>query len=463
MKYDIIILGSGPGGYVAAIRASQLGKKVAIIEKAELGGICLNWGCIPTKSLLKSAQVLNYAKHAADYGVKIDGDINPDLAEMVKRSRGVADGMSKGVQFLLKKNKVDVIVGTGKVLPDKKVEVVDKDGNTATYEAENIIIATGARSRELPNLPQDGKKIIGYRDALVLDKMPKSMVVVGSGAIGSEFAYFFNSLGVEVTLVEFLSNVVPLEDVEVSKALARSFKKAKMKVMLDSSVEKVDTTGDVCKVSIKTKKGIVEVDAEIVLSAVGITTNIEGIGLEEVGIETENGKLKVDDFYQTNIPGYYAIGDIVHGPALAHVASHEGITCVEKIAGKDVEPIDYGNIPACTYTSPEVASVGMTDVQAKEAGYDIKVGKFPFTASGKASAASKKDGFVKVVFDAKYGEWLGCQMIGENVTEMIAEVVVARKLETTGHEIIKSVHPHPTMSEAVMEAVADAYDEVIHL
>jgi dihydrolipoamide dehydrogenase len=463
MKYDIIILGSGPGGYVAAIRASQLGKKVAIVEKAELGGICLNWGCIPTKSLLKSAQVLNYAKHAADYGVKIDGDINPDLAEMVKRSRGVADGMSKGVQFLLKKNKVEVIAGIGKVLPGSKVEVVDKDGGTATYEAENIIIATGARSRELPNLPQDGKKIIGYRDALVLDKMPKSMVVVGSGAIGSEFAYFFNSLGVEVTLVEFLSNVVPLEDVEVSKALARSFKKAKMKVMLDSSVEKVDTTGDVCKVSIKTKKGIVEVDAEIVLSAVGITTNIEGIGLEEVGIETENGKLKVDDFYQTNIPGYYAIGDIVHGPALAHVASHEGITCVEKIAGKDVEPIDYGNIPACTYTSPEVASVGMTDVQAKEAGYDIKVGKFPFTASGKASAAGKKDGFVKVVFDAKYGEWLGCQMIGENVTELIAEVVVARKLETTGHEIIKSVHPHPTMSEAVMEAVADAYDEVIHL
>lgn len=463
MQYDIIILGSGPGGYVAAIRASQLGKKVAIVEKAELGGICLNWGCIPTKSLLKSAQVLNYAKHAADYGVKIDGDINPDLAEMVKRSRGVAEGMSKGVQFLLKKNKVEVINGFGKILPGKKVEVTDKDGGTVTYEADNIIIATGARSRELPNLPQDGKKIIGYRDALVLDKMPKSMVVVGSGAIGSEFAYFFNSLGVQVTLVEFLPNVVPLEDVEVSKALARSFKKAKMKVMLDSSVEKVDTTGDVCKVSIKTKKGLVEIDAEIVLSAVGITTNIEGIGLEEVGIETEKGKVKVDDYYQTNIPGYYAIGDIVHGPALAHVASHEGITCVEKIAGKDVEPIDYGNIPACTYTSPEVASVGMTDKQAEEAGYEIKVGKFPFTASGKASAAGKKDGFIKVVFDAKYGEWLGCQMIGENVTEMIAEVVVARKLETTGHEIIKSVHPHPTMSEAVMEAVAAAYDEVIHI
>lgn len=463
MQYDIIILGSGPGGYVAAIRASQLGKKVAIVEKAKLGGICLNWGCIPTKSLLKSAQVLNYAKHAAEYGVKIDGDINPDLAEMVKRSRGVADGMSKGVQFLLKKNKVEVITGIGKVLVGKKVEVTDAEGKIAIYDAENIIIATGARSRELPNLPQDGKKIIGYREALVLEKMPSSMVVVGSGAIGSEFAYFFNTLGVEVTLVEFLPNVVPLEDVDVSKALARSFKKAKMKVMLDSSVEKVDTSGKVCKVSIKTKKGMVDVEADIVLSAVGITTNIEGIGLEEVGISTEKGKVMVDDFYQTNIPGYYAIGDIVHGPALAHVASHEGITCVEKIAGEDVSPIDYGNIPACTYTSPEVASVGMTDKQAQEAGYEIKVGKFPFSASGKASAAGKKDGFIKVVFDAKYGEWLGCQMIGENVTEMIAEVVVARKLETTGHEIIKSIHPHPTMSEAVMEAVADAYDEVIHL
>ncbi len=448
---------------MAAIRASQLGKNVAIVEKAELGGICLNWGCIPTKSLLKSAQVYNYAKHAADYGVKIDGNINPDLAEMVKRSRGVADGMSKGVQFLFKKNKVAVINGFGKILPGKKVEVTDKDDKSAVYEADNIIIATGARSRELPNLSQDGKKIIGYRDALVLDKMPKSMVVVGSGAIGSEFAYFFNSIGVQVTLVEFLSNVVPLEDEEVSKTLARSFKKAKMKVMLDSSVEKVDTSGNVCKVSIKTKKGVVEVEADIVLSAVGITTNIEGIGLEDVGVETENGKIRVDDYYQTNVPGYYAIGDIVHGPALAHVASHEGITCVEKIAGRDVEPIDYGNIPACTYTSPEVASVGMTDKQALEAGYEIKVGKFPFTASGKASAAGKRDGFIKVVFDAKYGEWLGCQMIGENVTEMIAEVVVARKLETTGHEIIKSVHPHPTMSEAVMEAVAAAYDEVIHI
>lgn len=463
MNYDILVLGSGPGGYVAAIRASQLGKKVAVIEKAELGGICLNWGCIPTKSLLKSAQVYNYAKHAEAYGVKIDGSVNPDLAEMVKRSRGVAEGMSKGVQFLLKKNKVAVIEGFGKLKPGKVVAVTDKEGKTTDYAAEHIIVATGARSRELPNMPLDGKKIIGYRDAMVLDKMPKKMVVVGSGAIGSEFAWFFNSIGVEVTLVEFLPNVVPLEDEEVSKTLAREFKKAKMTVMLDSSVEEVDTKGKICKVTIKTKKGTEVVEADVVLSAVGIATNIEGIGLEEVGIKTASGKIEVDDFYQTSVPGYYAIGDVVHGPALAHVASHEGITCVEKIAGMDVEPIDYGNIPGCTYTNPEVASVGMTEKQAKEAGYEIKVGKFPFTASGKASAAGKKEGFVKVIFDAKYGEWLGCHMIGENVTEMIAEAVVARKLETTGHEIIKSVHPHPTMSEAIMEAVADAYGEVIHL
>jgi dihydrolipoamide dehydrogenase len=371
--------------------------------------------------------------------------------------------MSKGVQYLFKKNKIDLISGFGKVKPDKMIEVTDAAGKTQDYAADHIIIATGARSKELPNLPQDGKKIIGYRQALTLEKMPNSMVVVGSGAIGSEFAYFFNSLGVQVTLVEFLPNVVPLEDEEVSKQLARSFKKAKMKVMLDSSVEKVNTSGKVCKVSIKTKKGMVEVEADVVLSAVGISTNLEGIGLEDTGIKTEKGKVVVDDFYQTNIPGYYAIGDIVHGPALAHTASHEGITCVEKIAGLDAEPVDYGNIPACTYTSPEVASVGMTEKAAKEAGYEIKVGKFPFTASGKASAAGKKEGFVKVIFDAKYGEWLGCHMIGENVTEMIAEVVVARKLETTGHEIIHAIHPHPTMSEAIMEAVAAAYGEVIHL
>jgi dihydrolipoamide dehydrogenase len=462
MNYDILVIGSGPGGYVAAIRASQLGLKVGVVEKAEPGGICLNWGCIPTKALLKSAQVYRYASHLADYGVHLEGTVTADLPAMVKRSRDVAEGMSKGIQFLFKKNKIDVIPGFGKVMPGRKVEVTDAEGKKTEFAANHIILATGARSKELPNLKQDGKKIIGYREALTLPEQPKRMVVVGSGAIGSEFAYFYHSIGTEVTLVEFLPNVVPLEDEEVSKQLERSFKKAGMKVMTSSTVESVET-GDVCKVNTKTPKGNEVVECDIVLSAVGITTNLEGIGLEETGIAFEKGKVTVDDFYRTNVEGYYAIGDIVRGPALAHVASHEGIICVEKIAGLDVEPLDYGNIPGCTYTSPEIASVGLTEKAAREAGYEIKVGKFPFTASGKASAAGAKEGFIKVIFDAKYGEWLGAHMIGENVTEMIAEVVVARKLETTGHEIIKSVHPHPTMSEAVMEAVAAAYGEVIHI
>lgn len=463
MQYDIIVIGSGPGGYVAAIRASQLGFKTAVVEKAELGGICLNWGCIPTKALLKSAQVFKYATHAAEYGIKINGAIEPDFDAIINRSRGVADGMSKGIQFLFKKNKIELIQGTAKVAPGKKVVVTAADGTVNEHTANHIIIATGARSRELPNLKQDGKKIIGYRQAMTLPKQPKRMVVVGSGAIGSEFAYFYQTLGTEVTLVEFLSNIVPLEDEEVSKQLERSFKKAGMKVMTSSSVESVDVKDDVCQVTIKTAKGVETVECDVVLSAVGIATNLEGIGLEETGIKTDKGKVVVDEFYRTSAEGYYAIGDIVPGPALAHVASHEGITCVENIAGLDAEPLDYGNIPGCTYTSPEVASVGMTEKAAKEAGYEIKVGKFPYTASGKASASGNKDGFIKVIFDAKYGEWLGAHMIGDNVTEMIAEVVVARKLETTGHEIIHAVHPHPTMSEAVMEAVAAAYGEVIHL
>ena len=463
MNYDVIVIGSGPGGYVAAIRASQLGMKTAVVEKAELGGVCLNWGCIPTKALLKSAQVFQYLSHAQDYGVNIDGEAKVDFAAMVSRSRGVAEGMSKGIQFLFKKNKIDTLTGTGKVIPGKKVVVTDAKGEETTYEARHIILATGARSRELPNLKQDGKKVIGYREAMVLDKQPASMVVVGSGAIGSEFAYFYNAIGTQVTLVEFMPNIVPLEDEEVSKQLERSFKKAGIKVMTSSSVEAVDTSGKTCKVKVKTKKGEEVIEADIVLSAVGITPNLENLGLEETGIALENGKVKVDEFYRTTAEGYYAIGDIVHGQALAHVASHEGITCVEKIAGMAVEPIDYQNVPGCTYTQPEVASVGLTEKAAKEAGFEVKVGKFPFSASGKASAAGNKDGFVKVIFDAKYGEWLGAHMIGDNVTEMIAEAVVARKLETTGHEILKSIHPHPTMSEAVMEAVAAAYDEVIHL
>ena len=463
MNYDVIIIGSGPGGYVTAIRAAQLGLKVAVVEKENLGGICLNWGCIPTKSLLKSAQAFEYAVHAADYGVSISGEVKADFAAMVKRSRDVADGMSKGIQYLFKKNKVESIFGLGKLAGKNTVEVTDEAGKKTKYTAKHIIVATGARSRELPNLPIDGKKIIGYRKALTLDKLPESMVVVGSGAIGSEFAYFYQTIGTKVTLVEFMPTAVPNEDEDVAKQLERSFKKMKMNVLTSSSVEKVDTSGEKCKVTIKTKKGEEIVEADIVLSAVGISPNTEGIGLEEMKIVTENGRVKVDEFYRTNIEGVYAIGDIVAGPALAHVASAEGIVCIEKIAGLNPEPINYGNIPGCTYTNPEISSVGMTEAKAKEAGYEIKVGKFPYSASGKASAAGQKDGFVKLIFDAKYGELLGAHMIGGNVTEMIAEMVVAKKLEITGHELLKTIHPHPTMSEAIMEAAAAAYDEVIHI
>lgn len=456
-KYDVIVLGSGPGGYVTAIRASQLGLKTAVVEKESLGGVCLNWGCIPTKALLKSAQVFEYLNHAEDYGLKATG-VDKDFTAVVKRSRGVAEGMSKGVQFLMKKNKIDVINGYGKIKPGKKVDVDGKE-----YSADHIIIATGARSRELPSLPQDGESVIGYRKAMTLEKQPKSMIVVGSGAIGVEFASFYNSMGTEVTIVEYMPNVVPVEDEDVSKQFERSLKKAGVKIMTNSSVEKVEKTKGGVKATVKTSKGEETLEADIVLSAVGIKTNIENIGLEDVGIVTDKDKIIVNDWYQTNMPGYYAIGDVTKGPALAHVASAEGITCVEKIAGMHVEKIDYGNIPGCTYASPEIASVGMTEKQAKEAGYELKVGKFPFSASGKASASGAKDGFVKVIFDAKYGEWLGCHMIGAGVTDMIAEAVLGRKLETTGHEVLKTIHPHPTMSEAVMEAVADAYGEVIHL
>ncbi|WP_044208162.1 dihydrolipoyl dehydrogenase [Flammeovirga sp. OC4] len=464
-KFDLIVIGSGPGGYVAAIRASQLGKKVAVVEKAEVGGICLNWGCIPTKALLKSGQVFQYINHAKDYGINVAGEAEADFSAMVQRSRGVAAGMSKGVEFLIKKNKIEKLLGFGKLVGPKQVEVTDADGNAIVYDAESIILATGGRAKELPHIKIDGEKVIGYRQAMTLPEQPKKMVVMGSGAIGVEFAYFYNSIGTEVTVVEYLPRIVPNEDADVSKELERNFKKQGINVMTNAAVQTVDTSGDGCVVKITDNKKGKEttIECDVVLSAVGVETNLEGIGLEEVGVAHDKGKVLVNDYYQTNIPSVYAIGDIVKGPALAHVASHEGIICVEKIAGLTPEPMNYGNIPGCTYTVPEVASVGMTEEQAKEAGYEIKVGKFPFSASGKASAAGHKEGFVKVIFDAKYGEWLGCHMIGSNVTEMIAEAVVARKLEVTGHEIITAVHPHPTLSEAVMEAAALAYDECIHL
>ncbi len=463
MSYDIIVVGSGPGGYVTAIRASQLGLKTAIVERESLGGICLNWGCIPTKALLKSANVYEYLQHAADYGINVK-ESSADFGAMIKRSRDVASGMSNGIQFLMKKNKIDVLKGNGVLKAGKAVEVTDESGNKTTYTAaKGVIIATGARSRELPNLPQDGTKIIGYRQAMTLPTQPKKLVVVGSGAIGVEFAYFYNAIGTEVTIVEYLPNIVPVEDEDVSKQLEKSFKKSGINILTNASVESVDTNGSGCVVSVKTAKGEEKIECDVVLSAAGVVTNIENIGLEELGIIVDKGRILVDDYYQTNLPGYYAIGDVVPGPALAHVASAEGIICVEKIAGHHPEPLNYGNIPGCTYCSPEVASVGMTEKAAKEAGYEIKVGKFPFSASGKASAAGAKDGFVKLIFDAKYGELLGGHMIGANVTEMVAELVAVRKLETTGEELIKTVHPHPTMSEAIMEAAAAAYGEVIHL
>ncbi|MGP1502000.1 MAG: dihydrolipoyl dehydrogenase [Bergeyella cardium] len=463
MNYDVIVIGSGPGGYVTAIRASQLGFKTAIIEKENLGGICLNWGCIPTKALLKSAHVFKYLQNAEDYGLNKVENPGFDFSKVVQRSRGVASKMSGGIQFLMKKNKIDVIMGTATVKAGKKVSVTAADGKTTEYSAGHIIIATGARSRELPNLPQDGKKVIGYRQALTLAEQPKSMIVVGSGAIGVEFADFYNTMGTKVTIVEFMPNILPVEDEEVSKHVEKSLKKSGIEIMTKASVESVDTSGAGVKAKVKTEKGEITLEADVLLSAVGITANVEGIGLEEVGIKTEKGRILVNEWYETSVPGYYAIGDVLPTQALAHVASAEGITCVEKIKGLSVEPINYGNIPGCTYCHPEVASVGLTEKQAKEKGYEIKVGKFPFSASGKATANGDVDGFIKVIFDAKYGEWLGCHMVGDGVTDMIAEAVVARKLETTGHEILKAIHPHPTISEAVMEAVAAAYGEVIHI
>ena len=464
MNFDLIVIGSGPGGYVAAIRASQLNMKVAVIERSELGGICLNWGCIPTKALLKSAQVLNYSKHAANYGIKIEGTVSPDFPAVVQRSRTVAETMSKGVQFLLKKNNVTVIEGFGKIQKDKRVVVTTSDGTVSEYGANHIILATGARSRELPHIPQDGKKVIGYREALTLPYLPKSMVVMGSGAIGSEFAYFYASMGTAVTIVEYLPNLVPIEDEEISSHLGRAFRKAGIKVITSASVESVDRNGELCKVTIKdAKEKITEIECDVVLSAVGVATNIQGIGLEEYGVVIEKSKVIVDDYYRTNCEGIYAIGDIVHGPALAHVASHEALICVEKMAGLDPHPINYGLIPGCTYTTPEIASVGVTEQACKASGREVIIGKFPFTASGKATAAGSRDGMVKVIFDKNTEEWIGCHLIGDNVTEMISGAVIAMNKKTTGREILHSVHPHPTLSEAIMEATASAYGEVIHL
>jgi dihydrolipoamide dehydrogenase len=469
MAYDVIVLGSGPGGYPAAIRASQLGLKVAIIEKESLGGVCLNWGCIPTKALLKSAQVYDYMKHANQYGLQAQG-VAHDFGAVIKRSRGVADKMSKGVQFLMKKNKIDVIMGYGRIQSKGKLSVTAADGKQQTVEAKYIIIATGGRSRELPSLKQDGSKVVGYREAMTLPAQPASMIIVGSGAIGIEFAYFYHSMGTKVTVVEFLPRIVPVEDEDISKELEKQYKKQGIDIMTQSTVESVDTTSNGVRAKVKKADGsIVTLEADVVLSAVGVVANIENIGLEENGIKTEKGKIIVDPYQQTGVAGIYAIGDCTPGQALAHVAAKEGINAAEHIAYLEKkhhhlpQPLDYNNIPGCTYCTPEIASVGYTEKAAKEAGYELKVGKFPFMASGKASAAGAVEGFVKVIYDARYGELLGCHMIGMNVTEMIAEAVVARKLETTASEILNAVHPHPTMSEGFKEATAAAYGEAIDI
>ncbi|MCO5235207.1 MAG: dihydrolipoyl dehydrogenase [Chitinophagaceae bacterium] len=468
MAYDVLVLGSGPGGYPAAIRASQLGFKVAIIEKESLGGICLNWGCIPTKALLKSAQVYESMKHSKDYGLEA-GDVKANFEAIIKRSRGVADKMSKGVQFLMRKNKIDVIMGHGKLKGKGQIEVTGADGKTQLVEGKYIVIATGARSRQLPSLPIDGKKIIGYREALALTVQPKSMIVVGSGAIGVEFAEFYNTIGTKITIVEFLPRIVPVEDEEVSKELEKQFKKQGITIYTNSEVVSADTNGDGVKAKVKTGGGEITLEADIILSAAGIVANLENIGLESLGIKTERGKILVDKYQQTNVPGIYAIGDCAPGQALAHVAGKEGIVAAEHMAHSEKklahlpEPLDYNNIPGCTYCTPEVASIGYTEKAAKEAGYELKVGKFPLVASGKATAAGATEGFIKVIFDAKYGEFLGAHMIGYNVTELIAEVSVARKLETTYHEILNASHPHPTISEGIKEATAAAYGEAIDI
>ena len=463
-EFDVCVIGTGPGGYVAAIRASQLGFKTAVVEKRFLGGVCLNIGCIPTKALLRSAEVFESISHASDYGVDVK-DFSANFDGMVKRSRKVADKMSKGVQFLMKANKIEVLNGTGVFKSDKELSVQDDKGKEQeTVKAKHFIIATGARPFELPHIEIDGELVIDSEKAMQLEKQPKKMLIMGAGAIGVEFAYFYNSIGTEVTLVELQDSLVPVEDKDVGKELGKIYKKKGINIMTGSSVEKVEKKGKGAKVTVKTKKGKEEIEVDVVLSAVGVTGNVENLGLDKAGVKHEKGAITVEKpSYKTSADNIYAVGDVIGAPWLAHKASHEAIICVENLAGENPHAMNYDNIPGCTYCEPQIASVGYTEEQAKEEGYDILVGKFPFSASGKASGLGHEEGFVKVIFDKKYGEWLGCHMIGSHVTELIAEAVVARDLETTGHEIISAVHPHPTMSEAVMEAAAEAYGEGVHL